>query len=387
MKHLDGKNGDSIMQELLYQIWLGCLDGISAVKIHRLYDEFGSFRAIYEANGIEFKNIERISSEDIRMISNKNLDKARRIIEDCNNLGIDIISYYDDRYPKRLKQISGAPAQLYVRGKLPPVDEVCAVAIVGARQSSIYGNNIANQLAYDLGRAGVVVISGMARGVDTSAHRGALKSESDTIAVLGCGVDVVYPPENGEIKRIIERHGAVISEYPPGTPAYATNFPARNRIISGLSVATVIVEGKVTSGSTITARLAIDQGREVFCVPGNIDSPLSQGPNMLIRDGARLITCAQDIIIDLTADYPELMVETILGEDAQNKIMDKKILKLPSDQKRILEVLKANHSMHIDEICHITGVEIAVANQCLLMLEINALVKPLPGKQYILRND
>ena len=387
MKYLDEKNGDNLMQELLYQIWLGCLDGISVTKIHRLYDEFGSFRAIYEANGIEFKNIERISSEDIRMISNKNLDRANKIIEDCNNLGIDIISYYDERYPKRLKQISGAPAQLYVKGKLPPIDEVCVIAIVGARRSSLYGNNTANLLAHDLGRAGAVVISGMARGIDTSAHRGALKSESDTIAVLGCGVDVVYPPENVELKRIIEGHGAVISEYPPGTPPTPSNFPARNRIISGLSVATVIVEGKVTSGSTITARLALEQGREVFCIPGNIDSPLSQGPNMLIRDGARLATCAKDIIIDLTADYPELMVETILGEDAQNKIMDKKILKLPNDQKRILEVLKANHPMHIDEICHITGVEVAVANQCLFMLEMNSLVKPLPGKQYILRND
>lgn len=373
------------MKELLYQLWLGSLYGISTAKIHRLREHFGSFSAVYEADISEYLMIEGIGAET--SLSNKSLDSARKILEDCDNLGIDIISYYDKRYPLRLKEIdNAAPAQLYVKGKLPPIDDVLTIAVVGARRSSLYGNSCATQISQELGRAGAVVVSGMARGIDTAAHRGALKSDSDTIAVLGCGVDVCYPPENRELKRIIESNGAVISELPPGSQPLASNFPARNRIISGISVATVIVEGKATSGSTITARLSMEQGRETFCVPGCIDKPQSVGPHQLIRDGARLITSAKDIIIDLSKDYPELMVDVMLGDEAQERIASLQTEKLPPEQKLILGALKSNFPTHVDEICHKTGVETAVVNQCLLMLEINGFVTSLPGKQYILRN-
>jgi DNA processing protein len=226
----------------------------------------------------------------------------------------------------------------------------------------------------------------MARGIDTAAHRGALKAESETIAVLGCGADVCYPPEHGELKRLIESHGAVISELPPGAAPIGANFPMRNRIISGISVATVIVEGKATSGSTITARLSMEQGRETFCVPGGIDKELSVGPHQLIRDGARLVTSAKDIIVDLSRDYPELMVDVLLGDEARERISTAQTEKLPPDQKMVISALKHNFPTHIDEICHKTGVEIPVVNQCLLLLEINGLVTSLPGKQYMLRD-
>ena len=244
------------MDELLYQIWLKGLNGISNSKMRRLHKIFGSFTAIYNLSSIDLANNDTISYEEKNAISNKNLDKAREILTQCDNLGINIISYYDEAYPKKLKEISDAPAFLYVRGNLPRLNERLAISIVGARRSSLYGNTTATKIAYDLARKDVVIVSGMARGIDSAAHRGALKADGYTVAVLGCGVDVVYPPENAELKKMIESNGAVISEYPPGTPPNAVNFPSRNRIISGLAAATVIVEGKVTSGSTITAKMA-----------------------------------------------------------------------------------------------------------------------------------
>ncbi|OQB12224.1 MAG: hypothetical protein BWY15_02272 [Firmicutes bacterium ADurb.Bin193] len=373
------------MKELLYQLWLGSCKGISTVKVHRLREFFGSFEAVYKVGMDDYSRVEGVGAE--ASLLNKNLDHARRILEDCDRLGIDIISYYDERYPRRLKEIDkAAPAQLYVKGKLPPVDNLLTIAIVGARRSSLYGNACADRIAQELTQAGAVVVSGMARGIDTAAHRGALKANGETIAVLGCGVDICYPPENEEIKKMIEAHGAVISELPPGEPPLASNFPARNRIISGISVATVMVEGKATSGSAITARFAMEQGRETFCVPGGIDKELSVGPHSLIRDGARLITSARDIITDLSFDYPELMVDVFLGDEAQERISAARTEKLPPEQRLIAKVLKPDFPTHIDEICHKTGIETAVVNQCLLMLEINGIVVSLPGRQYILSN-
>lgn len=372
------------MNELLYQIWLSGLKRVSNTVMAKLHDRFGSFEAIYHLESIDLSEDDTLSLELKNSLAGKNLDNAREILERCEVLGAKILSYYDPDYPERLKQIPDAPMQLYVMGTLPNVDERMSVAVVGARRPSIYGTNTAQNIAYELANAGMLIVSGMARGIDSAAHRGALRAEADTIAVLGCGVDVVYPPENGELKKMIEGNGAVISEFPPGTPPHASNFPARNRIISGLSCATVIVEGKATSGSTITARMALDQGREVFCVPGNIDNPLSVGPNTIVRDGGRLITCAKDIILDLTADYPELMVETVFSEEAVQKHTDRKLEKLPEEQRRIAAVLSRNHPVHVDEICFKTGIEVAVVNQSLFMLELNGLVKQLPGKNYIL---
>ena len=373
------------MKELLYQLWLTGLNGISSAKIFRIHEHFGSFAAAYEADYPDYAEL--FGTNTAAVMASKSLDAAEKILENCEKHGIDIITYYDERYPERLKEIgSSAPSLLYIKGTLPPVDERLTIGVVGARRSSLYGNACATSISQDLGRLGTIVISGMARGVDTAAHRGALKAEADTIAVLGCGVDVCYPPENHEIKRIIENHGAVISELPPGSSPLAANFPARNRIISGLSVGIVMVEGKATSGSTITARLAMEQGREVFCVPGAIDKQLSVGPHQLIRDGARLITSAKDIIIDLSGDYPELMLEVMLSEDAQERIAEHNNDKLPPEQQMVIGMLKSNFPTHIDEICYKTGIEIAVVNQSLMMLELNGYITSLPGKQYILNS-
>ena len=369
------------MNEILYQVWLTMQSNISNVKIRALKRRFKSFANIYHADTGELSKAEGMGNA----VLDKNLDGARCVLEKCEKDGIDILSYYCDSYPKRLKQISSPPVLLYVKGRLPLIDEMLTIAVVGARRASLYGKASAGEISKQLARSGAIVISGMARGIDTAAHRGALKAEGETIAVLGCGVDVCYPPENEELKRVIEGHGAVISEYPPGTAPFAANFPVRNRIISGLSVATVMVEGGATSGSAITARLSIEQGRETFCVPGRIDSELSVGPHQLIRDGARLVASAKDIITDLSCDYPELMVDVMLGETARERIVNKRMEKLPFEQKQIMGLLKADFPTHIDDICHEASLEPSVANQSLLMLEINGLITSLPGKQYILR--
>ena len=369
------------MKELLYQLWLGSLHNISTAKIHCLKKHFKTFEAVYNADMSEYTKVDGIGTE----LLDKNLDSARKILEDCDANQIEIISYYDKRYPRRLKQINSPPAVLYVRGTLPPIDTVLTVAVVGARRSSLYGNACAIEISKQLTRAGAIIVSGMARGIDSAAHKGALKAEGETIAVLGCGADICYPPENKELKRIIESHGAVVTEYPPGTVPLAAHFPVRNRIISGLSVATVMVEGSATSGSAITARLSVEQGRETFCVPGRIDNELSMGPHQLIRDGARLVTSAKDIIMDLTRDYPELMVDVMLGEQARDRIIGKQTEGLPAEQRLVLGLLKNDFPTHIDEICHLASIEPAVANQSLVMLEINRFITSLPGNQYILR--
>lgn len=366
------------MNETIYLLWLLSLSGVSGVTARKLHDDYGSYENVYNLNSDELTLNENINLKLKNTLLNKSLDKAREILSICEEKGIDVLSYYDDEYPKRLKQIPDPPAVLYVMGKLPDIDNSMAVAVVGSRRPTLYGSQVAQKLAYELAKSGIIIISGMARGIDSEAHRSTLRAEGTTVAVLGCGVDVVYPAENRELKKMIENNGAVISEYPPRTSPLARNFPARNRIISGLSCGTVVVEGKATSGSTITARLALEQGREVFCVPGNIDNPLSMGPNQIIRDGGTLVTCTNDIIEGLTSYYPELMVKTVLCEE---KKTDKK---LTPEQKTVFDVLEKTNQKHIDEICFKTGLDVFTVQECLFMLEAERIVRQLPGKNYIL---
>ena len=369
------------MNETLYLLWLLNLKGVSVSTAMKLHDIYGTYENIYNLSPEElFKNV-NITPGLKNALSDKSLDKAREILSECEEKEIKIISYYDAEYPKRLKQINNPPAILYIRGTLPDIDNAMTVAVVGSRRPSLYGTQSAQKLAYEMAKSGIIIISGMARGIDSAAHRSALRAEEKTVAVLGCGVDVVYPAENAELKSLIESNGAVISELPPGTSPRPSHFPSRNRIISGLSCGTVIVEGKATSGSTITAKCALEQGREVFGVPGNIDNPLSMGPNQIIRDGGTLVTCANDIITGLTAYYPEIMLKTVLCEEKQD---EKKLKNLTSDQKAVLEALEKTNQRHIDEICFKTGLDVFTVQECMFILEAEKLVRQLPGKNYIL---
>ena len=363
--------------EKLYAIWLAETFGAGSRISSLLCEYYESFEAIYNADLEELALIEGISHNHIEKLNNKSLKRAEEIASECEALYIDIITIFDDKYPENLKNIPCPPILLYVKGKLPDTKNIPSIGIVGSRKPSNYGAKMAQSFAEELGRKGFMVVSGMARGVDTCAHRGALKAEALTIAVLGCGVDVLYPPENGAIKDLIETNGAVISEFAPGTAPLPTHFPVRNRIVSGLSNAILVIEGKASSGSSITANIAKDQGREVFCLPGNVDNPLSSVSHKLIREGARLVTCAGDIITDL--GY--MLVEEKPSESEQ---LEFAFSKLTEDQRKIAEVLDRNMPMHIDEICFKSGIDIALANQCLFMLELSGIVKQLPGKQYIL---
>lgn len=363
--------------EKLYAIWLAETFGAGSRISSLLCEYYESFEAIYNADSEELSLIEGISHSHIEKMNSKSLMRAEEIAAECEALYIDVITIFDEKYPQNLKNIPCPPVVLYVKGKLPDNKSIPAIGIVGSRRPSNYGAKMAHDFAEALGKRGFVIVSGMARGIDTCAHRGALKAEALTLAVLGCGVDVVYPPKSGALKSLIEANGAVISEFAPGTAPMPTHFPVRNRIVSGLSNGVLVVEGKASSGSSITANIAKDQGREVFCVPGNVDNPLSSVSHMLIRDGARLVTCAEDIITDL--GY--MLVEEKRDECEQIEFV---FSKLSVDQQKIARVLERSTPMHIDEICFKSGVEIAVANQCLFMMELSGIVKQLPGKQYIL---
>jgi len=372
------------MNDNLYAIWLLINLGVNSKNYLPLCKAFNSFYEIYCAEEEKLKEIEGISKKCIEKLQDKNTDKAQEVLEYCLKNTIDITTFYGVKYPTVLKNISVPPIVLFSKGQLPDWENEISVAVVGSRKPSVYGNTMAGKIAEDLAREGVVVISGMARGIDTSAHKGALKGNGKTVAVLGCGVDVVYPPESTAIKGMIEEKGVVISEFLPGTPPLPNYFPIRNRIVSGLSAGVIVIEGKATSGSTITANLAKDQGKEVFCLPGNVDNPLSTASHKLIREGARLITCGADVLVDLAIENPEKFTETIYSESSMESKKEEALSKLTDDQRAIAEALNPSKPMNVDEICYKTGIEIPVVNQCLFMLEIQKIVKQLPGKQYIL---
>lgn len=370
-------------KETLYALWLLDAMGPGNIVSSRLCEKFDSFEEIYNASVHTLMETEGMTKHIAEKLNIKNMDNANIIAAKCDKLGIDIVTYYDVKYPSMLKNIPDFPLLLFVKGKLPVETDLC-IAVVGSRKPSIYGNKMAESISCDLSKAGVTIVSGMARGVDSCAHRGALRAEGETIAVLGCGLDIVYPPENKDLKELIACNGAVISELVPETPPLPAYFPLRNRIVSGLSNGILVIEGKASSGSTITATLAAEQGRDVFCLPGNIDNPLSAAPNQLIRQGARLITCAKDILVDIAENNPEELIYTIYSEKAQKEKQNSRIDKLTADQKAVVSVLESSKPKHIDQICFESGIEIAVVNQCLFMLELEGIVKQLPGKQYIL---
>ena len=280
------------------------------------------------------------------------------------------ISITSEEYPKRLKNIYGPPPLLYVRGEIIPDDEI-AVAVVGSRKASVYGLQTCEKLAYELASRGVTIVSGLARGIDSAAHRGALKAGGRTIAVFGCGINRIYPAENKALASQIEKNGALVSELPGETRPERFNFPKRNRIISGLSLGTVVVEAAKKSGSLITAACALEQGREVFAVPGKINSGTSAGVHGLIKDGAKLIDGVDDIIEELNLTLEPLRAK---NEDIKN-------IKLEGVESRIYSIL-SDDPKYIDEITKETELLPKEVSSTLLKLQLKKLVKELPGKLY-----
>jgi DNA processing protein len=353
-----------------YWVGFNMVKGIGAVRFQSLIDHFGDLSIAWQApiHELQAAGLSQRMAERVTQFRN-NID-LEQIVASCSSKGIEIITWNEESYPQALKSIDQPPPVLYVRGTLKSED-AWAVAIVGTRRISAYGRQVADDLGTYLAANGVTVISGLARGVDAIAHQAVVKSGGRTIAILGCGVDQIYPPEHEQLAGKIMSNGALVSDYAPGTPPDASNFPPRNRIISGMAQATVVVEAGDTSGALITAQFAVDQGREVFAVPGNIYALQSKGTNKLIAQGAHPLLSARELLESLNMT---LVVQ-------QREI--RKVLP-PSDdvETKILNVL-GHQPLHMDEIRHQAEIPIERVSSALVMMELKGLVRQVGGNNYI----
>lgn len=349
---------------------LNMVDGLKPVHRAALLKQFGTAEAVLRAGEMELTQADGIKPELAYRVSHFVMQSAEQEMETAGRMGIDIVCLDDDNYPALLKSIPDPPLVLYVRGQLPR--EEPAVALVGSRKATPYGLNVTQFLSQDLARAGITVVSGLARGVDARAHNACLQAGGRTVAVLGSGMDVIYPAEHKSLALRIAESGAVVSEFPLGTQPNRENFPIRNRIISGLSGAVVVVEASDRSGSLITARMAAEQGREVLAVPGSIFSESSKGCHALIRDGAALAQSWKDV----AAVLPQSMV-------SQLKSDDEKPPDLTEQEKSIIDLLSFEQPKHVDLLSGQSGMKSQDLLPLLVSLELKNYVLQMPGKNFI----
>ena len=386
------------MSALKYWLWLTELPGLTNQTRLALLRHFPTPEDVYYADPEEVLLTEGITREQAKLLEDKDCSNADRILADCQQLDADILTIQDAGYPNRLRNIYDPPCLLYVRGRLPAFDDEASIAVVGTRDCTPYGISSAEKLGYGLAAGGAVVVSGLARGVDSAALRGALRAGGTVTAVLGNGLDVVYPPENRYLYEDVAAAGALVSEYPPGTSPEARHFPVRNRIMSGLCVATLVVEAPARSGALITAGTALEQGRDVFAVPGPIDAPASVGCNRLIRDGAGLVTDAWDILGEYEPRFPDKLrregakeTPAVLGYQARQKTEPKPVppsvslsrndYSLTDDQIRLLRAL-TEEPMLVDDLIELTEIPTRQVLSALTVLEIEHLVTQHSGKRY-----
>ncbi len=361
------------MDDRFHWLALNFIPGVGPVLIKALLDRFGNPKRIFRASRRELARVDGIGERLVEAIKKTDIrGKVQRELKLIEELKASIVTLRDQSYPNNLRQIFDPPPLLYVRGDLQQEDEL-AISIVGSRLTSNYGRMVTERIAGDLARHGVTIVSGMARGIDSAAHRGALSVGGRTIAVLGCGVDIVYPPENRRLFGEIVCNGAVISEFPISTPPEGINFPRRNRIISGLSLGVVVVQADSRSGSLITARLALEQNRDVFAVPGNVGTAGSRGTNRLIKQGAKLIESAEDILEEV---LPRFQHRGLEPEDRE--------LFLEEEEERVFCLLE-DEPVHIDSIIAQTRMSASHVSTILLQLELKGLVQQLSGKRFIKR--
>jgi len=299
------------MSSLKYWIWLSNISGIGPVTAANLLERFGTPENVFHAGEREYRESGVVRAPEIAKLSDKNVGDANRILASCAGSGFRIVTLQDAEYPDRLRNIYAPPIVLYVRGKLPLIDEEAVVGVVGTRDCTPYGISAAENIGYTLSRHGLIVATGLARGVDSAVTRGALRGGGRVIGVIGSGPDITYPFENEALFEDVAASGAILSEYPPGTSAHKSHFPARNRIISGISIGIAVVEAPKRSGALITASRALEQGRDVFALPGNIDARSCEGSNALLREGAIPILSADDIIDEYAELFPEKISKDI----------------------------------------------------------------------------
>ena len=312
--------------DALYWIWLSQRCGVASRDVAYLVAKYDDPFELYRMDDSEIAYIAGISNTLRNKLCNKNLEESISVMRRCEELGVDIITYVDKRYPVRLRGIEDAPALLYCMGELPDLNSELCIAMVGTRRMSAYGMENAYKISYELASAGAVIVSGMAMGIDGVSACGTLEAKGKTVAVLGCGVNVAYPSMHKSLMKEIVKGGAVISEYPPDDRPRKYNFPKRNRIISGMSHGTIIIEGNIGSGSLITASKAIEQGRDIFALPGNINQSNSEGPNKLIKDGANVMLSSSDVIDFYSSLYSDVIDKNAYKASRNNSCVSERIL-------------------------------------------------------------
>ena len=367
-------------------IALNMTPGVGPRAATKLLERFGSAESVFRATRGELELL-RLRPETIQSILNREFyDKAVEEFEKVKNLGGDVLILDDGSYPNLLREIADPPIVLYVKGNWRECLESTCVAIVGSRRCSTYGENASELIARDLAEHGICVVSGFARGIDSAAHRGAILAKGKTIAVFGTGIDNVYPKENARLAaEILDGGGALVSQFPLGTPPLKDNFPYRNRIISGLAYGVLIVEASEKSGSLITARLAMEQNREVLAVPGNITSKNSFGTNYLIKSGAKLVQQWQDVVAELPSEIAANILPPKLDtKDAETESNQPELepAGLNENERTIWLALSTDEATHIDPLLDKSGLNFGDLNAALLGLEMRELIRVLPGKCY-----
>lgn len=400
---------------LEHWIWLTRRTGLSDYLRLRLLQQFSSVDAVYEAGDRELQVLDWLSTEGVKSLLDKSLTEEKKIVGECMEKNVGILCLEDDRYPARLKSIFDPPPVLYSLGTLPDVDENPVIGVVGTRHPSAYGSAAAWKMGYSLASSGGILVSGMAMGVDGTAMNGALAAGAPVIGVLGCGIDQIYPKCNRDLFADVRRKGCILSEYPPGTPGAKWTFPKRNRIISGLSRGVVVIEAPERSGSLITAHHALEQGRDVFALPGNVDLPGFQGSNRLIRDGAAAVSCGWDVLETYASQYPgvihrprepespqpvALVAEKRQTPKAKASSADKKgidksttgeypvptdiLTGLSPEEQTIVRCLMKGEQP-VDAVIADSGMGAARVLALMTVLEIKGKITRLPGKRVVLK--
>ena len=377
---------DYALTRKLQWLALSQTPGIGAGRGRKLVDHFGSIDRLFAASLTELEACGLPAAAAQSIALGKSLELASAEYDRIREMGATVMVRGDAEFPNRLLEIYDPPLVLYIKGSTEIIGQP-GIAVIGTRHPTPYGMGMAERLACDLAARGLVIISGMARGIDTAGHRGALSGHGRTVAVWGTGVDVTYPKENQKLsEQILEAGGAIVSEFPLGTFPAPQNFPIRNRIISGLSIGVLVLEAGEYSGTRVTARCALEQGREVFAVPGNVTNKLSWGPNTLIKQGAALVATWEDVWEELPADVRLALTPAEPPESAEDSPASLfQAADLPPGEKRVLALLRADESTHIDLIVerlqsHLSSSEIFTA---LFELELSGRIRTLPGKYYV----
>ena len=383
------------MENELYWIWLTTKAEVTGFDITALLENFESAEDIYKQEN--FDEISGIKPSARSRLKDKSLKDAEKIYEKVKSIGAKAITFDSKDYPDVLRYIENPPYVLYLRGEVPKWDRLLMIGVVGTREATEYGVAATKRICTGLAQSGVTIVSGMARGIDSVAARSALDKGAKTIAVLGCGIDMAYPQENRQLMCDIMENGTVISEYPPGNGPLKTHFPERNRIISGLSKGVLVAEAPKKSGALITANFAIENGRDLFAVPGSIFEANSAGTNALLASCAKAVTSAQDILDEYEYEVKHLNLEKpknkildkVFGRGKPEKvnneitvsIEDKKFQSLSDDEKTVISLLM-EENMHIDDIKRHSSIEISKLTPILSMLEVGGYIKKLPGNNY-----